>query len=124
MRDRAPASPVAQSTPSAAPAPMFMAYTSSDPTPPASVTPPRTSSYRAPPAALASISVSHLSPDQQTQFHALADEFADVFAEDSNFFGRTSVLQHRIKMYKEHPVKQRDRFFEPTKMLFLEAEVE
>jgi hypothetical protein len=96
----------------------------SSPSPPLVPPSPPRSSYRAPPAALASISVSHLTPDQQSQFRALADEFADVFAEDSNFFGRTSVTQHRIHMHKEIPVRQKDRFFSPTQKLFIEAEID
>src|SRR5262245_9550620 len=100
MRDRAPASPAAQYPLLAAPAFMLMAHSALDSSVLASEAPSRSSSYRAPPAALASISLSHLTSDQQTQFRALADEFADIFAEDSNFFGRTSVLQHRIRMYK------------------------
>jgi hypothetical protein len=108
----------------AAPSAMFMAFPVSTPELTPSSVLPRLSSYRAPVAALDSIPISHLTPDQQSQFRALSYEFADIFAEDSNFFGRTSVSQHRIPLYKEMPVKQRDRFFAPTKSLFLEAEIE
>ena len=71
-RDRVPANPVAQYTPLAAPAPMFMAFSATDTSPSDSFslqTP--LSSYQASPQALASISLDHLMFNRRNFTHLL-----------------------------------------------------
>ena len=80
--------------------------------------------YRAPPEALDKVDVSHLTNEQNQQFHGLMEEFADVFAADKSALGLTSETVHSIKLTDETPIKQRPRQVSPPKRPHLDAEVQ
>ena len=79
--------------------------------------------YRAPPEALNKVDVTHLTEEQNQQFRALMEEFADIFAADKSALGLTNETVHSIKLKDETPIKQHPQQVSPPKRPHLDAEV-
>src|SRR5262245_48580891 len=63
--------------------------------------------YRASAKALSTLITGDLTTEQRKQFNALANEFADIFAEDENALGRMDLAKHQIRLTDDQPIKQR-----------------
>ena len=54
-----------------------------------------------------------LSPEEQRQLYAVLLEYADLFADEPDDFGRTSRIKHRINIGDAAPIRQRVRRIPP-----------